>query len=587
MLVPRTGSNHGGAGLGNDDINFGDGGIRPFKLKVETKSRLQLSTVFFAFHPHQQSHGLILLPHSLTPTHLRPLRTHLTGANAPSSTPALNHRVATPLLCHKQPSADAASHPNPSLISLRISLRPPSDRPFVAYSPLNDRLETRHRDGPVKTSTDHHFAGDRLGVLPHRSYQPFLPSPFPPMNQRVWNPVPVDLCAGVDHRLCRRIARSRRGQFPYAQVSTSLLIHVILVVVSAERGARISVWVFESSGSLTPHHSDVLSLIVALYTIKLATSPSSSANSYGWQRAEILGALINGVFLVALCVSIFLEAIGRIVSPPEITNPKLIVVVGSLGLLSNIVGLFLFHGGSIASPHSHISLLLSHTHRRDVVVIVRRFVRLDAYGVQIMATPTTTDIRTAPSHSQKTMRTLRRSVPAVPAPTPCPRFTSTPRKPAPKSSRRRTNSDTESPPSTRLRSVGRCLLRQRTVDPPAFLAGPSTVRSLVLELVDRAVQAPSPRCRERTRSCLLRRDTSTRTFRVRKSPAQPPPRAPPLRSERHRRTVRASTSTLARTSISTQAMPARRRRDVPMITITRSMVTVPVVAVMVDTRTDR
>jgi zinc transporter 1 len=90
--------------------------------------------------------------------------------------------------------------------------------------------------------------------------------------------------------------------------------------------------------------SDVLSLLVALYTIKLATSPSSAANSYGWQRAEILGALINGVFLVALCMTIALEAIGRIVAPPEISAPKLIVIVGSLGLASNIVGLFLFHG---------------------------------------------------------------------------------------------------------------------------------------------------------------------------------------------------------------------------------------------------
>ena len=92
--------------------------------------------------------------------------------------------------------------------------------------------------------------------------------------------------------------------------------------------------------------SDVLSLIVALYTIKLATSPSSSANSYGWQRAEILGALINGVFLLALCVTIGLEAIGRFIAPPEISNAKVIVIVGSLGLMSNIVGLFLFHGAS-------------------------------------------------------------------------------------------------------------------------------------------------------------------------------------------------------------------------------------------------
>jgi zinc transporter 1 len=97
---------------------------------------------------------------------------------------------------------------------------------------------------------------------------------------------------------------------------------------------------------VTNPSSDVLSLVVALYTIKLATSPSSSANSYGWQRAEILGALINGVFLLALCVSIALEALGRFISPPEISSPEIITIVGSLGLLSNIIGLFLFHGRS-------------------------------------------------------------------------------------------------------------------------------------------------------------------------------------------------------------------------------------------------
>jgi len=43
-------------------------------------------------------------------------------------------------------------------------------------------------------------------------------------------------------------------------------------------------------------------------------------------------------------MSIALEALGRVISPPEISNPKIIVIVGSLGLLSNIVGLFLFHG---------------------------------------------------------------------------------------------------------------------------------------------------------------------------------------------------------------------------------------------------
>ncbi|KDR85068.1 hypothetical protein GALMADRAFT_233675 [Galerina marginata CBS 339.88] len=91
--------------------------------------------------------------------------------------------------------------------------------------------------------------------------------------------------------------------------------------------------------------NDVMSLIVALYAIKLTkgTSSSDSRYSYGWHRAEILAALVNGVFLLALCFSISLEAIGRFFTTPDISNPKLVVIVGSFGLASNIVGLFLFH----------------------------------------------------------------------------------------------------------------------------------------------------------------------------------------------------------------------------------------------------
>ncbi|KAM6498180.1 Cation efflux protein [Amanita muscaria] len=99
--------------------------------------------------------------------------------------------------------------------------------------------------------------------------------------------------------------------------------------------------------------NDVMSLVVALYAIKLSASAADSRYSYGWHRAEILAALINGVFLLALCFSIFLEAIGRFFSPPEISNPKVVVIVGSLGLVSNIVGLFLFHDHGHDHSHDH------------------------------------------------------------------------------------------------------------------------------------------------------------------------------------------------------------------------------------------
>jgi zinc transporter 1 len=114
--------------------------------------------------------------------------------------------------------------------------------------------------------------------------------------------------------------------------------------------------------------NDVMSLVVALYAVRLVKQGNEERDprySYGWQRAEILGALVNGVFLLALCFSIFMEALQRFFNVTEVQNPKLVVIVGSLGLASNIVGLFLFHDhGHSHGGHSHGHSHDSHGHSR-------------------------------------------------------------------------------------------------------------------------------------------------------------------------------------------------------------------------------
>lgn len=111
--------------------------------------------------------------------------------------------------------------------------------------------------------------------------------------------------------------------------------------------------------------NDIVSLIIALWAVKVKnTKPADGKYTYGWQRAEILGALINAVFLLALCFTIVMEAIQRFFEPTEINSPKLVLGVGIAGLLSNLVGLVLFHdhghshgGGSGGHGHGH-----SHSH---------------------------------------------------------------------------------------------------------------------------------------------------------------------------------------------------------------------------------
>ncbi|KAH8082235.1 cation efflux protein [Filobasidium floriforme] len=139
-----------------------------------------------------------------------------------------------------------------------------------------------------------------------------------------------------------------------ARIITLLVIDTIFFFVEITSGYAVGSLALISDA----FHmlNDVMSLVVALYAVKLATKPSSAKNSYGWQRSEVLGALVNGVFLLALCFSIFMEAIERFFNVSEISNPKLVVIVGSLGLASNIIGLFLFHEhghGGHSHGHSH------------------------------------------------------------------------------------------------------------------------------------------------------------------------------------------------------------------------------------------
>jgi cobalt-zinc-cadmium efflux system protein len=80
--------------------------------------------------------------------------------------------------------------------------------------------------------------------------------------------------------------------------------------------------------------SDNLSLGIALFAVWLAGRPATPERSFGYQRAEILAALANGVTLVAISIWIFIEAYARLWEPPEILGGPMLVVA-TLGLLIN------------------------------------------------------------------------------------------------------------------------------------------------------------------------------------------------------------------------------------------------------------
>ncbi|CAF1053385.1 unnamed protein product [Adineta ricciae] len=100
--------------------------------------------------------------------------------------------------------------------------------------------------------------------------------------------------------------------------------------------------------------SDVISLVIGIVAVRIVKR-RSNANTYGWVRAEVVGANVNTVFLLALCLTIIFDAVKRFIEPEPIENVNLLLIVGSIGLGINVIGLFLFQGfhGHSHGGHSH------------------------------------------------------------------------------------------------------------------------------------------------------------------------------------------------------------------------------------------
>src|SRR5713101_8737163 len=66
--------------------------------------------------------------------------------------------------------------------------------------------------------------------------------------------------------------------------------------------------------------TDIAALCLGMLTLWISTRPASSAKTYGYLRAEILGALLNGLFLWVLVVFIWIEAFERLRNPPPVSG---------------------------------------------------------------------------------------------------------------------------------------------------------------------------------------------------------------------------------------------------------------------------
>src|SRR5918992_1204003 len=88
--------------------------------------------------------------------------------------------------------------------------------------------------------------------------------------------------------------------------------------------------------------TDAGALALSLLSAWIALRPASDSKTYGYQRWEILAALINGAALFGIAGWVIVEAIQRI-QQPEPIRAQLFLIVAAAGLVVNLLSLRLLH----------------------------------------------------------------------------------------------------------------------------------------------------------------------------------------------------------------------------------------------------
>jgi cobalt-zinc-cadmium efflux system protein len=89
--------------------------------------------------------------------------------------------------------------------------------------------------------------------------------------------------------------------------------------------------------------TDAMALGLALFAQIVARKPPSERNSFGYARAEVMGAFVNAVFMLLVVVLIAIEAVQRLLNPVPVAGGA-VMAIAAAGLAVNLVCARLLHG---------------------------------------------------------------------------------------------------------------------------------------------------------------------------------------------------------------------------------------------------
>uniref|UniRef100_A0A915I8Q9 Zinc transporter 2 n=1 Tax=Romanomermis culicivorax TaxID=13658 RepID=A0A915I8Q9_ROMCU len=101
--------------------------------------------------------------------------------------------------------------------------------------------------------------------------------------------------------------------------------------------------------------TDFASFLISLFSLFMATRPATRRMSFGWHRAEVLGAFISVLFIWIITGVLVYVAIERIVNKSYEIRAGPMLITAAVGVFVNVVMGILLHQGGHHHGHSHSS----------------------------------------------------------------------------------------------------------------------------------------------------------------------------------------------------------------------------------------
>lgn len=121
----------------------------------------------------------------------------------------------------------------------------------------------------------------------------------------------------------------------YLSIALALIVGFMIVEVTVAIISGSLALLSDAGHMLT----DAAAIAGSLVAIRLAAKPSSARWTFGFKRAEILSAAVNGVTLVVISGIVAVEAIRRLLDPPKVEGGP-VLAVALLGVAVNLVAVW-------------------------------------------------------------------------------------------------------------------------------------------------------------------------------------------------------------------------------------------------------